>query len=394
MAKDNAHAAYASATGYLYQARLALLLAIQAIDSTPDRELRIETFDDISFDEAGEPVELIQTKHHGNGGILTDASVDIWKTLGIWAKRVAAAASVDPLPAFVLMTTGKAPTGSAASLLKFENRNEAAVDKLLLNVCDTSSNETNKTSYQAYKALNASQRMRLLQAITVLDGASDILDVRDEIAQAVRLAAPRSHINQFVERLEGWWFGLVIEMLAQNRGSIKVLSVDARIDELREDFQRVALPVDHASTVPPSEIVADMDTRPFVQQLRKINVGSTRIEYAMRDYYRASEQRARWAREDLLVDGELKHYDRELKEAWEPRFAAMVDELPNSCNSTAKVAAGASVYKWVEQEAILPLRSVTNAFLTKGSYHILANQYVVGWHPDFLADVPEDGEEP
>jgi len=390
MAKDNTHAAYASATGYLYQARLALLLAIQAIDSTPDREVRIETFDDISFGEAGEPVELIQTKHHGTGGSLTNASVDLWKTLRIWAKRVAA--SADPLPALVLMTTGKAPTGSAASLLKVESRDEAAADKLLLNVCDTSSNETNRTSYQAYEALNASQRMRLLRAITVLDGASDILDVRDEIAQAVRLAAPRSRINQFVERLEGWWFGLVIAALAHHGGSIKVLSVDARIDELREDFQRAALPIDHASTVPPAEIVADLDTRPFVQQLRKIKVGSTRIEYAMRDYYRASEQRARWAREDLLVDGELKSYERELKEAWEPRFADMVDELPDGCDSTAKAAAGAAVYRWVEQEAILPLRSLTNAFLTKGSYHMLANQYVVGWHPDFLEDAPNEGE--
>lgn len=388
MAKANAHAAHASATGYLYQARLALLLAIQAIDSTPDRELRIETFDDISFEDEGKPVELIQTKHHSTGGILSDASVDLWKTLRIWAKYIAA--SVDPLPVFFLMTTGKAPTGAAASLLKPEGRDEAAADKLLLDVCDTSSNYTNKTSYQAYKALSDSQRMRLLRAITVLDGASDILDVHDEIVQAVRLAAPKLHIDQFVERLEGWWFRLVIEALANNGGGIKVLSVDARIDELRESFQRVALPVDNAASLPSAEIVADLDTRPFVQQLRNINVGSTRIEYAMRDYYRASEQRARWAREELLVDGELKSYERELKEAWEPRFAAMTDELPVSCDSTAKVAAGASVYKWVEQEAVLPLRSVTNAFLTRGSYHILANQHIVGWHPDFLAYAAKD----
>ena len=388
MAKANAHAAHASATGYLYQARLALLLAIQAIDSTPDRELRIETFDDISFEDAGKPVELIQTKHHSTGGSLTDASVDVWKTLRIWAKHVAA--SVDPLPVFFLMTTGKAPAGAAASLLRVEGRDEAAADKILLEVCDTSSNETNKTSYQTYTALSASQRMRLLRAITVLDGAPDILDVRDEIVQAVRLAAPKSHINQFVERLEGWWFGLVIEALANNGGAIKVLSVDMRIDELRESFQRVALPVDHASTLPSAEILADLDTRPFVQQLRNINVGSTRIEYAMRDYYRASEQRARWAREELLVDGELKRYERELIEAWEPRFAAMTDELPQNCDGAAKIAAGASVYKWVEQEAVLPLRSVTNAFLTKGSYHMLANRHIVGWHPDFMAHAAKD----
>lgn len=114
MTKDNAHAAYASATGYLYQARLALLLAIRAIDSTPDHELRIEKFDDISFEKNGDPVELIQTKHHATGGNLTDASVDLWKTLRIWADIASTSAT---LPAFVLMTTSKAPSESAASLL-------------------------------------------------------------------------------------------------------------------------------------------------------------------------------------------------------------------------------------------------------------------------------------
>jgi len=46
-----------------------------------------------------------------------------------------------------------------------------------------------------------------------------------------------------------------------------------------------------------------------------------RVEYAIRDYYRASEQRSKWAREELLVDGELQSYERELVEAASPRRA-------------------------------------------------------------------------
>ena len=98
------------------------------------------------------------------------------------------------------------------------------------------------------------------------------------------------------------------------------------------------LPIDFRSSQPPPEVVAELDKRPFVRQLRKIEVGSTRVEFAIRDYYRASEQRSRWAREELLVDGELENYERELVEAWEPRYAAMLDELTASCSPGKRVA--------------------------------------------------------
>jgi hypothetical protein len=84
-----------------------------------------------------------------------------------------------------------------------------------------------------------------------------------------------------------------------------VLAVEARVDELREEFKRSALPVDFRSITPPPSVVADLDKRPLVRQLRRINVGPARVEYAIRNYYRASEQQSRWAREDLLVNGEL-----------------------------------------------------------------------------------------
>ncbi len=389
---ENVHSAHAAAVGYLYQARLALLMGIQAIPESPDLELSIETFDDISFEDDGHPIELIQTKHHlGASGNLTDASVDLWKTLRIWMARVAENAEAPPR--FVLMTTGSASEGSAVSLLRVEGRDEEKADAILMKVSDNSSNQQNAAVYAAYKALLPSQRLRLLRATTIMDRAPNILDVHDDICQAVRHAVPRAFIELFVERLEGWWFGMVVNALATGGKSIKVLSIDGRIDELREDFHRDALPIDHASATPTPEIVADLDKRPFVQQLRKINIGPQRIEYAMRDYYRASEQRARWVREYLVVDGELSRYERELKEAWEPRFATMVDELSPDCDAKAKALAGASVYKWVEHEAVLPFRSVSQSFLTKGSYHILANQYIVGWHPDYLIDATAESKE-
>lgn len=395
MATDKMHEASASATGYLFQCRYALLAGLRAIKDAPELDISIEKLDDVAFESVGEPRQLIQTKHHiGKIGNLTDASVDLWKTLLIWSKR--AATDVDSLfrVRFVLLTTASAPDGSAASFMRMRNRDEAQADALLVRSASKSKSHENANAYAAYTSLPDEVRISLLRAVTILDGSPNIIDVRDEIVRELYHAAGREQVGHLVERLEGWWFGTVIKALsASGSASIPVLALDQRVDELREEFKRNTLPIDFKTSDPPPAVVAELDGRPFVRQLRRIEIGPTRIEYAIRDFYRASEQRSRWAREDLLLDGELASFEQTLVEAWEPRHAAALDELTPSCPPSKKVALGQAVFKWVEQDASFPLRSLRERFLTHGSYHILSNRFAVGWHPDFKSDTPTPDEE-
>jgi len=383
-----AHEASAAATGYLFQCRYALLAGLQSIPDAPQLEVSIEKFDDVAFEVGGEPTDLIQTKHHiRKSGNLTNASTDLWNTLLIWSKQTTKDIGVPFQRRFILLTTGSAPKGSAASFLRMRDRDEIEADKILLKTAAASKSKENASAYVAYKAIPDNLRQSLLRAIFILDGSPNIVDVRDEIARELYHAAGRDQIDRLVERLEGWWLGVVIKALTgAGPRSIPVLAIDQRVDELREDFKRNALPVDFKTSNPPPPVVAELDKRPFVRQLRNIGIGPARVEYAIRDYYRASEQRSRWAREDLLVDGELERYEQELVEAWEPRHAAMLDELTPECSQQRKVELGQALFKWVEQEANFPLRSVRERFLTHGSYHILSNRYVVGWHPEFKSD--------
>lgn len=293
---------------------------------------------------------------------------------------------------FLLMTTASASEESAAYYLRAARgeRNEEKANDILLKTATTSVNEDNTEAYVLYKGMSTEVRSSFLKAVTVLDNAPNITDVLEEIRTALYLAAPKEQIASLVERLEGWWFGRVIEALV-NQKTISVLAIEQRIDELREEFKRDALPVDFRNTHPTSQVIADLDQRPFVKQLRKIKIGASRIEYAIRDYYRAFEQRSRWLRQDLLLDGELERYEQGLKEAWEPRFHSVLDGLPTPCSAKLKVEGGQKVFQWAEQEADFPLRTVRERFLTHGSFHILANRYAVGWHPDFAH--PETSDE-
>lgn len=384
---DNPHGAAGSALGYLYQCRYALFAGLRALSDTPELLISIERFDDVAFEAKGDPTELIQTKHHvGNVGDLTDGSVDLWKTIRVWLARLAEDIEAPFRTKFVLLTTAQAANGSAASNLRVQDRNEVAADKLLLDAATNSKNKALQDVCRSYRELPAQVRLSLLQAVTILDGSPNILDVHEDIARELRHAAPRDQIDMLVERLEGWWFGVVIRALsASTPEAIPILAIEQRIDELREQFKRDALPVDFKTAIPSESVIAELDKRPFVQQLRGVAIGSQRIEYAIRDYYRASEQRSRWAREELLVDGELEHFEQELTEAWQPRHASIVEEAESS-TPEQKIVLGQGLFKWAEQDASFPLRTVRERFLTHGSFHILANRSAVGWHPDFKAN--------
>src|SRR5205085_1939024 len=86
--------ASASAQGYLYQCRCALLLALQRAEE-PDLGITIEKVDDVAFHPLNTspqmPLELRQSKlHTDRQGNLGDRSTDIWKTLNVWAEAVQA----------------------------------------------------------------------------------------------------------------------------------------------------------------------------------------------------------------------------------------------------------------------------------------------------------------
>src|SRR5688500_14114625 len=133
----------------------------------------------------------------------------------------------------------------------------------------------------------------------------------------------------------------------------------------------------------PAEIMDDLDARTFVQQLRLIEVGDTRISYAIRDFYRAFEQRSRWVREQLLFDPEIGRYELALQEAWQPLFAEARDKLGSDAPREKMIQSGQDIFRWDERDADVPLRTIRHHFLCHGSYHMLADALKVGWHPDY-----------
>ena len=272
MPKRDQFSAAESALGYLYQTRAALLLALKKTRDNPDASVNIEKFDDISFDNSGEPTELIQTKHHlKKSGNLSNASPDIWKTLRIWMERWQASEISLPGAILSIVTTASTTSSSAAALLCLEKRSPSDAKAQLESTARKSTNKANADIYEQFLGLSEDERSILVQSVYVFPNSPTIADLGAEIENELGLSVREKHKQPFRERLETWWFEQVIALLSGKRSApIGCRELQEHVLDLIEQFKRDALPLDYVLAEPPKDYVGLDDTGTFIKQLKLI----------------------------------------------------------------------------------------------------------------------------
>ena len=380
------HQASEQMLGYLYQVRYALALLLENDNS--DFQISIEKFDDVAFSKDGIPKQLIQLKHHvQRQGNLTDGSTDLWRTLKVWIDVISESSDILNGTKFLIVTTAIAPDNTAASFLKKdENRNEESAYEKLKNICIISENKEHKKYYEAFLKTDEIFLKRLLRLICIIDGANNIVDVEKIYRRQIRYSCIPKYENQICERLEGWWYKKAVEALNSDTPIfVNQRQVRSFIVSVSQEYSDENLPIDIFDVDNLQESDLSDNEKIFYEQLKLICLGSHRMRTALRDYYRAFNQRANWVRNDLLYVNELEKYEDCLIDEWEHCFAAMEDELAEYIEATEeeKIKKGRSLFTDIEKKDIRIRPKCQEAFVMRGSYHMLANQLKVGWHIDF-----------
>lgn len=379
----NIFSAAQPALGYLYQCRLALSESLKRIPEGEIFTVSIETLDDVVFESDGNPLEILQAKHHTKFGDISDSSVDLWKTVRIWCDLIKTQLS-GLNSYFYLVTTQKVKDNSILELLKEGNENNhQKIISGLDSIANTSENKTNKKAYEAYLRLSNEEKNTLISSIKVIDQALSIIEIEGEIQRSLFYAAEEEFLEKLQWRLEGWWFQQVVLHLMGEKPQILSDELTSKISELREQFKQENLPVD--DDILSAEINrSEFEKRTFVQQLNLIEVSDKRIFYAIRNFYRAFEQRSRWIREDLLHIGELDRYEDKLVEDWEIKFEQSKDELGESASEIEKKKTARKIYEWIESGDLYKVRpGIREDSISRGSYHMLSDELKVGWHVEF-----------
>lgn len=392
--KSDKYSAGEQGLGYTYQARLALLQLLQLPEDTA---IFLEKDDDLDFVAGSGEKSLASLKHKAIGDRLTDLSVDFWKSVNIWLVRYKRDGRATSNLRFFLFTTGTvaadsflarflpnraAAPGDAESLTELADRALASSKALLIEKIATSFNE-----------LSGAEKQDFLDRVLILDGSPRIGDIpaliRDKHMRPIR----REHREAVFERLEGWWTDAVIKQLTGiSTEGIFGYEVSDKLSNFADEYRADNLPITFRGKAPPNEIDAEADPRLFVAQLREIGISSNRIRSAILDYYRAFEQRSAWARENLLVSGEVEEYEDRIADEWGRYKDVAFEKLNDQSAEDMLRAAGAALYDWAEFETgkieSLRIRArVSEPYVLRGSFHILADTSPtpkIHWHPRFL----------
>ena len=385
--------------GYIYQPRFALLKLLQLPEST---SVVIEKDDDLDFVDKDGAKTLASLKHKAVGDSLTDLSTDFWKSIRIWLARYNRDGRSQADLRFFLFTT------AAVSMTPFLQRflddpppNEGETSSLSQLAADALA-KTKSTLIGAiakeFHELSDEEKEDFLSRVTIFDGRPRIDDVPSIIKDQHMRSIRREFREAIFERLEGWWNDTAVNLLTGKRTEpIYGYEVSDKLSAFAEEYRFDNLPITFRGKTPAGEIDAEHDARLFVVQLREIGIASNRIRNAILDYYRAFEQRSAWARENLLVSGEMEEYEDRLVDEWSRYKDVVFEDLDEESANAALLQAGKELYKWAELSSgtIFALRireRVTEPYILRGGFHILANARPlprVHWHPRFLSRIGE-----
>lgn len=382
----SSHQAAGPMIGYLYQLRYALLLLLE--NGHQSYKISIEKFDDIAFEDGNSPKELIQTKHHATAGNLGDKSVDLWKTIKVWLDQLEDHSNLFESCRFLIITTQIAAENSAASLLKISKRNEKEAISILKKVAQEHKNESLKEAYDKFLLTDERVLESLFQAIEVVDGAPEIRDVEIKLKKTMRFCCPFQYLDKVMDQIEGWWFRHGINALTSSQYSMPDYSqVYNKIVSVGSLYQLDNLPIEEWETKDLSEDELKKDQRVFIQQLRLINGNSSLLRRAIKNYYRACQQRSSWIRDDLLLPDELEKYEKRLVDEWDEVRAHLDDDGD-------AVKQGKHLYDKTMERNITIRKCCTEPYVMRGSYEMLSDRLQVGWHRDYftILNLPHDNE--
>ncbi len=381
-----------SMLGYTYQIKYALVEALKRLRTSEPFYLFIENLDDVSIRSKSNKIDVYQLKHH-NESIpdLSNSSPDLWKTFKIWLRLLTNESQIS-IGCFFLVTTSKVNENSAPFFLKAgSNRDIRKASTLLTATAQTSSNKTNQDGYLAFLALTDSDRDDFLNRVWVVDNNLSISEIEEDLRKELYFVVPRDEMKSFTIRLEGWWLDKVIKQMHIDPDTPIISDeIDNEVNRLREQFSSENLPIDD------DIMLTDVDggsyeERVFIHQLKIIGIENPkRVLFAIKDYYRAFSQRTRWINERLLHINELDRYEDKLVDIWDRKFQQMKDKLGNQASEQIMKEAAVSLYEWIESGELPPIRKkVDEAIIARGSYHILSERQVVGWHPKFKQRIKE-----
>jgi hypothetical protein len=389
MATSDIHSAASSMAGFIFQLDRALTwLAKSELGSA----VGVESLDDVVMISPGGAV-LEQDKLSWVRNPIPDRSENLWKTLAIWLGLIRDGERELKSTQFHLVSTFQVNTGVAAALkLPPQARDTSKIIETLRALSKAPNDgwavEANFVTLHSDEDLS-----NFLDHVLVIDHApaTDLDGANDRLATAMQL--PLEIAADVIAGLRGWLQSRVMEQFRRVAlGLNEKAAAWIESDEFRRELAKLVSrhfqdkPIIRAAsqiTISP-ELRQHQTHAMFVRQLEILGITEEepeRIIEAIEDFLKGVDERSRLALQNGVTQQVFENYEASLVDHWKTtkRIAA------RKKFETEEITGQEILDQSLSYQAHLDGHLVTESYLTKGTFHKLANSpaVILGWHPRF-----------
>ncbi|MXQ13553.1 ABC-three component system protein [Microvirga makkahensis] len=388
------HSAVGPALGYYYQALFALMILLD--EEQDDAIIGIEVGDDVDL-QAGLIKSLIQLKHSIDAAsTISVKSEQIWRTIKVWIDSlseidlvntnliIATIATIaDDSPLNALLTP---PDGDSRAGLRAALEDEAARVVAEYEAESDPQKKPHKKKYpgcKAFAALSSTLQRELIDRITARPNSPQIQNIEAEVASKLRLIQPEFRAEA-AKRLTQWWDREVVLSLTGVRSRfLSRTELQAELTRIIADIQQDRLLPDFESVDPPIDYEPD---NMLVRQIELVDGTASEIRRAIREEWRAREQRSKWINERPGLASKIHRYDLILREHWDD-LHSLLREAADSCDENENRKKGRELLSWSHTKAPLEIQPFAEGwqspYYVRGSYQVLSVNLRIGWHPKY-----------
>ncbi len=372
--------------GYSLQPIRLLSLALDAAEGTA---LSLEVFEDVgAVSEAGGALAS-QTKSALETNPVSDKAIDLWKTFSNW-KTAVNSGQISLATTKFEIYLAKRRTGKLVQFFHDAQTEEAAKAALgqardLLWGAAPEYLKKEKLAEGLAPYVNhiletpTDIAVGIIQRFNLSVAAKDPLrDLRPKVDS--KWVRPES-VDAVIQHAHGWikekMDGLILA------GKPASLNVDEFNDEMRSflpriDFQHILAAI--AGKVELSEdTLAAEQLRTYVRQLQLIEGSDEDVFEAINQFLRSAAERSAWSKQGLVHEKSFDDYEEALISAWKNKRSLhnITHKDHSSVNRGKLLLADCGLHQQKLQGLEPP------PFFTPGSFHALAEDQTVGWHPEY-----------
>lgn len=372
--------------GYLLQPIRLLSLALNAAAGTT---LSLEVFEDVgSVDGSGNTLAS-QTKSGLETNPVSDRAVDLWKTFSNWKTAVTSGQLSLATTQFEIYLA-KRRTGKLVQLFhdaQTEEDARGAFEKARNLLWGPAPKYPKKKKLAESLAPFANHVLDdpsedvigIIQRFSLSVAAKDPLrDLRPKVVS--KWVRPES-VDAVIQHAHGWIKERLDGLL--NEGKAAALNVDDFNAEMqsflpRIDFRQILTAI--AGTLElTNDTIAAEHLRTYVRQLELIEHAEEDVIEAINQFLRASAERSAWSKQGIVHDKSFDEYEEALVAVWKNKQSIndIVHKTLTNVDRGKLLLADCGLHQQKLQGLEPP------PFFTPGSFHALAEDQTIGWHPEY-----------